>query len=99
MEVMNPVWWENGILPPLQPDGCESEVALTVARTFGVAEGGAEQRRSHVGKGEGSFCLCVRFPFIIIHSYNTRFLHCDACFFSSIYFTPTFLHFSLPFLY
>ena len=75
------LWWENGILPPLPPDGCESEVALTVARMFGVAEGGAEQRRSHVGKGEGSFCLYARFPFIIIHSYNTRFFTSRRLFF------------------
>ena len=61
------LWWENGILPSLPPDGCECEVALTVAPMFGVAEGGAKQRRSHVEKGEGSFCSCACFPFIIIH--------------------------------
>ena len=62
------LWWENAILPPLPPDSYECEVPLMVAQTFGVAKGGAKQRRSHVGKAEGSFCLCAYFSFIIIHS-------------------------------
>ena len=94
---VNCLWWENGILPPLSPDGCEREAALTVARTFGVAEGGAERRRSHVGKGGGSFCSRARFPSNIHHPIQNTFLHRNACF--SIYFIPTFLHFSLLFLY
>ena len=86
------LWWENGILPPLPPDGCECEVALTVARTFGVAEGGVKQRRSHVGKGEGSFCSCARFPFIIIPFHPILTTHVFFYIATLVFFLLSILH-------
>ena len=77
------LWWENGILPPLPPDGCRCEVALTVARTFGVAEGGGSKEGVTWARGKDLFVLTRAFlsSSIPSHSYNTRFFTSRRLFF------------------
>ena len=59
-----------------------------MARAFGLAEGGAERGRSHVGKGGGSFCSHACFPSIIHHPILNTCFFIAMLVFLSILFLP-----------